>query len=98
MDIKDVVKRLEEKIENISHDNLIPPIMGYFNDVLETATNMFADLRRRLQLNKHHLEVLCKMKSKGKMQCYLKSESPKLKLSYFRTRLLRNYRPSIRPP
>ncbi len=58
MDVKDVVGRLLEKIENHSHDNRIPPIMGYFNDVVGTATKKFAYLRRRLQLNTHHLEVL----------------------------------------
>ncbi len=83
MDFKDVVGRLLEKIENNSHDNLIPPIMGYSNDVVETATKKFADPRRRLQLNKHHLEVLRKMKSNGKMPRYLKLETPKIKAELF---------------
>ena len=83
MDVKDVVGRLLEKIKNYSHDNLIPPIMGYFNDVVETATKKFTDLRRRLQLNKHHLEVLRKMKSNGKMPRYLKLETPKIKAELF---------------
>jgi hypothetical protein len=83
MDVKDVVGRLLEKIENTSHDNLIQPIMVYFNDVVETATKKFADLRRRLQLNKHHLEVLRKMKSNGKIPRYLKLETPRIKAELF---------------
>jgi hypothetical protein len=83
MDVKDVVGRLLEKIENTSHDNLIQPIMVYFNDVVETATKKFADLRRRLQLNKHHLEVLRKMKSNGKIPRYVKLETPRMKAELF---------------
>ena len=83
MNVKDVVGRLLGKIENTSHDNLIQPIMVYFNDVVETATNKHADLRRRLQLNKHHLEVLRKMKSNGKMPRYLKLETPRIKADLF---------------
>ena len=83
MNVKDVVGRLLGKIENTSHDNLIQPIMVYFNDVVETATNKYADLRRRLQLNKHHLEVLRKMKSNGKMPRYLKLETPRIKADLF---------------
>jgi hypothetical protein len=83
MNAKEVVGRLLGKIENTSHDNLIQPIMVYFNDVVETATDMFADLRRRLQLNKHHLEVLRKMKSNGKIPRYLKLETPRIKSDLF---------------
>jgi hypothetical protein len=91
MNVKDVVGRLLEKIENNSHDNLIPPIMGYFNDVMETATKTFAGLRRRLQLNKHHLEVLRKMKSNGKMSRCLKLESPKIKAELFSDEVTAEY-------
>ena len=53
------------------------------SDVVETATKKFADLRRRLQLHKHHLEVLHKMKSNGKMPRYLRLETPKIKAELF---------------
>jgi hypothetical protein len=83
MNVKDVINRLLGKVDNDSHDNLIQPIMVYYNDVMETATNMFADLRRRFQLNKHHLEVLRKMKSNGKIPRYLTLETPRISSDLF---------------
>ena len=83
MNVKDVINRLLGKVNNDSHDNLIQPIMVYYNDVMEMATNMYADLRRRFQLNKHHLEVLRKMKSNGKIPRYLILETPKIRSDLF---------------
>ena len=83
MNVKDVINRLLGKVDNDSHDNLIQPIMVYYNDVMEMATNMYADLRRRFQLNKHHLEVLRKMKSNGKIPRYLILETPKIRSDLF---------------
>jgi hypothetical protein len=50
---------------------------------MEMATNMYADLRRRFQLNMHHLEVLRKMKSNGKIPRYLILETPKIRSDLF---------------
>ena len=83
MNVKDVINRLLGKVNNDSHDNLIQPIMVYYNDVMEMATNMYADLRRRFQLNMHHLEVLRKMKSNGKIPRYLILETPKIRSDLF---------------
>ena len=83
LNVKDVINRLLGKVDNDLHDNLIQPIMVYYNDVMEMATNMYADLRRRFQLNKHHLEVLRKMKSNGKIPRYLILETPKIRSDLF---------------
>jgi hypothetical protein len=83
MNAKCVVGRLQGRIDNNSHDNLIQPIMVYFNDVMEMATDKFADLRRRFQLNKHHLEVLRKMKSNSKIPRYLALDTPKVNTNLF---------------
>ena len=52
MNVTDVIGRLLGETDNNSHDNLF--------DVVETATKMFADLKRRFQLNQHHVDVLRK--------------------------------------
>ncbi len=88
MNAKCVVGRLQVRIgDNNLHDNLIQPIIVYFNDVtvMEMATNKFADLRRRFQLNKHHLEVLRKMKSNSNLKVprYLALNTPKINTNLF---------------
>ncbi len=83
MNAKCVVGRLPWRINNNSYDNLIQPIMVYFNDVMEMATNKFAYLRRRFYLNKHHLEVLRKMKSNNKVPRYLALNTPKINTNLF---------------
>jgi hypothetical protein len=46
-DVKDVIGRLLGKISNDTDDNLIPPIMGYFEDIVDMATKQFVDIKRR---------------------------------------------------
>jgi hypothetical protein len=53
---------------NFTHDfpqafRTVPTMSGAYSrrirTTMETATKMFADLRRRVQLNMHHMDVLC---------------------------------------
>jgi hypothetical protein len=65
-DVKDVIGRLLGQISNDTDDNLIPPIMGYFEDIVDMATKQFVDIKRRFNLNEHHTDVTRKMKQAGK--------------------------------
>ncbi len=67
-DVKDVIGRLLGKISNDTDDNLIPPIMGYFEDIVDIETKQFVDIKRRFNLNEHYTDVTLKMKQAGKFR------------------------------
>ena len=82
-DVNDVIGRLLCKISNDTDDNLIPPIMGYFEDIVDTATKQFVDIKRRFVLNEHHTDVTRKMKQAGKIPHFLLPTAPKVNTDLF---------------
>ena len=82
-DVNDVIGRLLGKISNDTDDNLIPPIMGYFEDIVDTATKQFVDIKRRFVLNEHHTDVTRKMKQAGKIPHFLLLTAPKVNTDLF---------------
>ena len=82
-DVKDVIGRLLGKISNDTDDNLIPPIMGYFEDIVDMATKQFVDIKRRFNLNGHHTDVTRKMKQAGKIPHFLSLTTPKVSTDLF---------------
>ena len=58
MDYGEVAQRLLGLKENTGQDQLPPAIINSYNEIVEFASNKFADLQRNLIYNDHHFEVL----------------------------------------
>ena len=79
MDYGEVAERLLGLKENTGEDQLPPAIIEYYREIVEFASNKFADLQRNLVYNEHHLEVLKKAKDNGKLPHFLKLNPVKVR-------------------
>ena len=79
MDYNDVARRLLGRIENDGPDQLPPAIIQYFEEIVDFASNKFADLRQQLSHNEHHYSVLKRAKDEGKLPHFLQLKSLEVK-------------------
>ncbi len=57
--------------------------MGYFKDIVDTATQKVVDFKHRFILNEHHTDVTRKMKPAGKFPQFLLLTTPKVNTDFF---------------
>lgn len=79
MDYGEAAQRLLGLKENTGQDQLPPAVINYYTEIVEFASNKFADLQRNLIYNDHHLEVLKKSKDNGKLPNFLKLNPVKVR-------------------
>ena len=79
MDYNDVAGRLLGLIENEGQDQLPPAIIQCYEEIVDLASNKFADLRQQLSHNDHHYSVLKRAKDEGKLPHFLQLKSLEIK-------------------
>lgn len=83
MSSKEVIDRLlGNKSNEPEGDHLIQPIMVYFQEVVSSATELFADHQKRYSRNKHHLEVLLRAKDSKRVPRFLQLETPEINSTF----------------
>jgi hypothetical protein len=71
MEYEQVSRRLLEIEENTGQDQVPPPIIQYYKDIVDFASNKFAELQQQLITNEYHLNVLTKARDEGKLPAFL---------------------------
>jgi len=72
-DYNDVGRRLLVQIENDGPDQLPPAIIQYFKEIVDFASNKFADLRQQLSHDEHHYSVLKGLRKKASFLIFCSS-------------------------
>jgi hypothetical protein len=79
MEYEQVSRRLLEIEENTGQDQVPPPIIQYYKDIVDFASNKFAELQQQLITNEYHLNVLTKARDEGKLPVFLKMKPIKVR-------------------
>jgi hypothetical protein len=66
MDYKNVARRFIEIEEKTGQDQLPPTIIQYYKDIVDFASNKFAEVQHLLITNEYHLKVLTKAREEGR--------------------------------
>jgi len=79
MDYEEVARRLLGEKDNDGPNVLPAEIMEYFSEVVELASEQFADLQKQVDDNEHHIKVLERALENGKPPNFLMLNAPKVR-------------------
>jgi hypothetical protein len=80
MDYEEVAYRLLGTKDNVEPNLLPEPIIQFYSEIVEYATNKFAVLQQQLDDNEHHIKVLHHARENGKPPNFLKMQAPEVRL------------------
>jgi hypothetical protein len=80
MDYEEVAYRLLGTKDNVEPNLLPEPIIQFYSEIVEYATNKFAVLQQQLDDNEHHIKVLHHASENGKPPNFLKMQAPEVRL------------------
>jgi hypothetical protein len=80
MDYNEVGDRLSGQKANDGIDKLPAEILQYYSEIVEFASNKFADIQQQLDDNEHHIGVLLKAKANQKLPHFLQMNAPEVRL------------------
>lgn len=75
MDYEEVSNRLLGLKANEGQDQLTPAIIRYFEEIVQFASQKFADVQQQLTENEHHLEILKRAQDDGKTPHFLQMKT-----------------------
>jgi hypothetical protein len=75
MDYEEVSNRLLGLKANEGQDQLAPAIIKYFEEIVQFASQRFADVQLQLTQNEHHLETLKRAQNDGKIPHFLQMKT-----------------------
>ena len=79
MDYEEVARRLLGEKDNDGPNVLPAEIIEYFSEVVELASEQFADLQKQVDDNEHHTKVLERALENGKPPNFLMLNAPKVR-------------------
>jgi hypothetical protein len=79
MDDEEVARRLLGESDNDGPNVLPAEIIRFFSEIVESASNQFADLQKQVDDNEHHIKVLERAVENGKAPNFLKLDPPKVR-------------------
>ena len=74
-----VARRLLGESDNDGPNVLPAEIIRFFSEIVESASNQFADLQKQVDDNEHHIKVLERAVENGKAPNFLKLDPPKVR-------------------
>jgi hypothetical protein len=79
IDYENVARRFLEIEEDTGQDQLQPTIIQYYKDIMDFASNKFAEIQQQLITNEYHLKVLTNARDEGKRPVFLKMNPIKVR-------------------
>ena len=79
MDYEEVARRFLGESDNVGPNMLPAEIIRFYSEIVESASNQFADLQKQVDDNEHHIKVLERAMEIDKAPNFLKLESPKVR-------------------
>lgn len=80
MDYEEVGHRLLGTKDNVEPNILPETIIRFYSEIVESASNKFADLQQKIDDNEHHIKVLHSARERGKPPNFLKLQAPEVRL------------------
>lgn len=80
MNYEEVGYRLLGTKDNVEPNVLPEAIIQFYSEIVESASNKYADLQQKLDDNEHHIKVLHSARERGKPPNFLKLQAPEVRL------------------